>query len=354
MPMGEFRFSCSACHGDILCDTALMGKDIACPICKAVITVPASTTGTTEVSTTAGTPPPFTGYNATTAQRTSRLAIASLVCSLSSLITCIGWLPGIICGHLAKSRLRRNPALKGKGLATAGLVIGYLILISELGSTAFYAWRVSTAMKHGFENARQELATNNFIVVQTQSATVSNESQSAEPAPGNALVASNQPAESTRPAAAVASPQTEPEPAGWTSDISTVNVPAHPVSGKLRGQDFAARTTSLRSGELRIRSESGMQLDIYRLGNSVEGQSYEVRPNDSDNDHPRVRLTWNEGDAVITATFSKGFGMKLQFGEAIHQIVSGKIYLCLPDTSKSFVAGTFELRLPKPRSRQTP
>ena len=39
--------------------------------------------------------------------KTSGLAIASLVSSLSSLVTCVGWLPGIICGHLAKARIRR-------------------------------------------------------------------------------------------------------------------------------------------------------------------------------------------------------------------------------------------------------
>ena len=160
--MSEFKFSCPACSQNISCDTASVGTQIACPNCNATITVPKETAGT--------------------AQRTSGLAIASLVCSLSSFITCVGWLPGIICGHLAKSRLRRNPSLKGSGLATAGLVIGYLFLMSEVGTTAVYVWRVSNAVKHGFENARQNLATNKIIVVQTQSITVSNKSQPPEPA----------------------------------------------------------------------------------------------------------------------------------------------------------------------------
>jgi hypothetical protein len=53
------------------------------------------------------------------------LAIASLI---SSVILGIGWLPGIICGHLARARLRRNPLLDGEKMANAGLAISYVML----------------------------------------------------------------------------------------------------------------------------------------------------------------------------------------------------------------------------------
>ena len=342
--MGEFKFSCPACHGNILCDTALAGKDIACPLCKATITVPDEAAG--DVSTPADNPPVPPNQGAPVVPRTSGLAIASLVCSLLSLLTCIGWLPGIICGHLAKSRIRRNPALKGKGLATAGLVIGYLILISELGSAAFYAWRVSVAVKQGFEGAQQTLATNNFTVVQTPPAT--NEippAQSTQPA---IAVTNNQPAESAQPAAvAITTPQTGPGNSGWTSDLNSVSFPGHPVSGKLHGLGFVLRTASFKNGDLRLKSANGVQLDVYRLGNSIEGRSYEIQSDDDRNDNPRARMSWNENDAAETATFSKGYGMKLQFGYAADRKVSGKIYVCFPDDSKSYVAGTFEVRLPR-------
>jgi hypothetical protein len=88
-------------------------------------------------------------------------------------------------------------------------------------------------------------------------------------------------------------------------------------------------------------------LDIFRLDESIEGQSYKIQSVDNDNTNPHVRITWNEGDVVQTSTFSKGYGLKLQFDQAINRTISGKIYLCLPDASKSYVAGTFKLRLPK-------
>ena len=33
---------------------------------------------------------------------------------------------GIVCGHIALSRIKANPELEGHGLALAGLIIGYV------------------------------------------------------------------------------------------------------------------------------------------------------------------------------------------------------------------------------------
>ncbi|MHC4282176.1 MAG: DUF4190 domain-containing protein [Planctomycetota bacterium] len=57
--------------------------------------------------------------------RTSGLAIASLVFSL---IGPIGSLPAIVCGHIALRKIRKEAAVKGYGLALAGLIIGYAVL----------------------------------------------------------------------------------------------------------------------------------------------------------------------------------------------------------------------------------
>jgi hypothetical protein len=67
--------------------------------------------------------------------RTSPLAIWSLALSILGvvlLLVCIGPLfaiPGIICGHLAHSRIKRSGGiLKGEGLALGGLITGYVSL----------------------------------------------------------------------------------------------------------------------------------------------------------------------------------------------------------------------------------
>ena len=62
------------------------------------------------------------------AQRTSGLAIASLVTAL----LCVPLTP-IILGHTARSGIKKDPQLGGGGLALAGLIIGYIQLVAILG-----------------------------------------------------------------------------------------------------------------------------------------------------------------------------------------------------------------------------
>jgi len=62
-------------------------------------------------------------------QRTSGLAITSLILSCATVILGpFGCIPGIICGHIARSECRKNPNLSGDGMALAGLMIGYIFL----------------------------------------------------------------------------------------------------------------------------------------------------------------------------------------------------------------------------------
>jgi hypothetical protein len=67
-----------------------------------------------------------------TVPRTPAIAIWSLIFAVLS-FTC-GWLftsiPAVICGHIARSKIRRSgDALGGKGIATAGLILGYIALV---------------------------------------------------------------------------------------------------------------------------------------------------------------------------------------------------------------------------------
>jgi len=72
--------------------------------------------------------------------RKKGLAIFSLVLGILSLIV-LGFLaaiPGIITGHMARSKARNNPAVfGGEGIALAGLILSYLGLIASI-ATAWY------------------------------------------------------------------------------------------------------------------------------------------------------------------------------------------------------------------------
>ena len=60
--------------------------------------------------------------------KTEPLALWSFILSLVGLLCCgpVVAIGGIICGHLALSKFNQQPQLQGRGLAMAGLIIGYL------------------------------------------------------------------------------------------------------------------------------------------------------------------------------------------------------------------------------------
>lgn len=70
-------------------------------------------------------------YAGPMAPATSGYAIASLICSLLGFIGVFGFGPilGIIFGHMAIREIdRSNGHLQGRGLAQAGLILGYIAL----------------------------------------------------------------------------------------------------------------------------------------------------------------------------------------------------------------------------------
>ncbi len=65
-------------------------------------------------------------------RQTSSLAIVSLVSGLLgwTLVPLIGSIVAIITGHMARSEIRRAPdRMEGDGLALAGLILGYTMLV---------------------------------------------------------------------------------------------------------------------------------------------------------------------------------------------------------------------------------
>jgi hypothetical protein len=64
-------------------------------------------------------------------RRTNSLAIAALVCGILQNFIPFTGIAAIICGHMAKSQIRRTGE-DGWGLATAGLILGYIGLAFAL------------------------------------------------------------------------------------------------------------------------------------------------------------------------------------------------------------------------------
>lgn len=74
--------------------------------------------------------PPFPGYPASMPLplRTSGLAVVGLACALGGLCTGALAVPAVVLAHLALTRMRHDPFLRGRGMARAALVLGYATL----------------------------------------------------------------------------------------------------------------------------------------------------------------------------------------------------------------------------------
>jgi len=75
--------------------------------------------------------PPSTPMQVPSGPRTSTMAIISLIGSLTgiSVLPILGSLAGIIFGHIAKSEIKKSGGtIGGNGMATAGLIIGYVTI----------------------------------------------------------------------------------------------------------------------------------------------------------------------------------------------------------------------------------
>jgi hypothetical protein len=72
------------------------------------------------------------------APRGSGLAMASLICGLLSFFFFVPAIPAVILGHMARSQTSRDPSLTGRGMGTAGMIIGYVIILGALASGLFF------------------------------------------------------------------------------------------------------------------------------------------------------------------------------------------------------------------------
>ncbi len=147
---------------------------------------------------------------------TSRLAIWSLVCACLSFFCCVFTsIPAIILGHMGLGEIKRNPALQGRGMALAGLVLGYVFTALII----LYAIMVLTLQALGSQ-MRQVFQTINVQVQNSSTADQTNSASDTNSAPSTSSDSSTNSADSTTnappstsPTPATNSPQDSPSPA---------------------------------------------------------------------------------------------------------------------------------------------
>jgi hypothetical protein len=333
--MSDFKFSCPKCGQSILCDTSNAGMQIPCPACQTSLTVPAppppapAPGGKLSINKTAHAhqPPPPAGaaqeapkpaWGAKAAppppKKTSLLAIAALVCSL---LGGIGAIPGIICGHLARTRIARDRSLKGAGLALAGLIISYLSLALIIG---WYGFGAPYLKKMADQKAAQEAEAKRQADEQAKAAK----------------------------AAEIAAAKKR---AGWNLDLSVADFPDRDASGKIHSVNFTVEAALFSGSSVVLQQTNGssriMQLaSLLKPGESFANLSLNIATNDT-NRIPKITLAWRDAGAAKAGNqiFTNGYAMKLEFGSISNGVLPGRIYLSLPDPEQSYVGGNFEIAL---------
>ena len=141
----------------------------------------------------------------------------------------------------------------------------------------------------------------------------------------------------------------------WTNKIAKMKkIPDEEVTGKIDGLDFKLDRASLTHSGLSfvmgpkfrgVFSEASLDIILFLKPNQdVSGQKLivngRIRPGD-----PHIRMgSMRKGDKIPRTESHLDYLLVLEFGEynAGDRIQPGKIYICLPDRGKSFLAGSFE------------
>lgn len=138
----------------------------------------------------------------------------------------------------------------------------------------------------------------------------------------------------------------------WSLDLSNVTIPDGNLMGSLHHQAFEVERATLSGSNLTLRigtrGQIELGLNIYffnRQPEELSGKSAQVKPADST--APRVVMHWHEGGRH-SETYHNGYAMKIEFGPVSGNALPGKLFISLPDDSKSWVAGTFRAEIHRP------
>lgn len=319
------KFSCPNCGQHLDGDSSYVGRTISCPSCnQTFIVAPAVAAVPARPVPIAVRPPALPGT-----ARTSLLAVWSLILSLASLILGpLGFIPGIICGHLAKRTMRRTPTLKGRGLAIAGLVTGYVMLVLFVGSIAFFMYYTAQILKAVEQNAGP--------------------------------MAMNRPAAAS-PVTGISQPAPDVSPAGssqpWTIDPENADIPAQPAQGPIQGRKFVVQNARFEgfdlilvgNGELRLLGKrptgSAGKMNFSFPGQLAQAASYSAATlllNDrAFSERFQVLFKTETGEVNLTP----GAEIRLELRAPVENKCDGGIHLAFGPESRDYLLGRFQAEL---------
>lgn len=141
----------------------------------------------------------------------------------------------------------------------------------------------------------------------------------------------------------------------WSLDLTNVAFPDTVASGSVHGEGFRCERAILQGGNLSLRQGKTNPPDLLlqlrfavRQGEDLAGKVLLVSP-DRPPPLPTVTVQRKEDPQHSgRRAFKSGYALKISFGLPANGRIPGRLFLCLPDAEKSFVAGTFDAELRKP------
>lgn len=319
------KFACPQCGQHLDGEVGYAGRTLNCPACGHSFVVPGATPARHLVAAPAVRRMPQAPSHAAP-PHTSPLAVWSLILSLATVILGpLGCVPGIVCGHLARRAMRRDPNLRGRGLATAGLMVGYALLAIGLVLTAFVAaLTVHTAQQLASTMPPRGVA---------------------RPAAGNALggAGGGIPAEA------------------WKINEREARIPQQPAQGVVAGEIFTVKRARLVGDDLVLSGSASEELPELRLaGRGAAGGSAPLGLREGVRNAARFRVhSLVLGNGHVNSHFAVRYrsarqqldlgeraGLRLVLNQPENSACPASLHLGLGDSDKGYVVGQCRIELP--------
>lgn len=152
--MNNLKFECPHCGQSLDSTIELLGKGVRCPSCRQLVDMPKPVEAVEE--------PAAEAIHPKIHPRTSVAAIWALVLGILSIpcFWCLGIIvaiPAIVCGHMSRANIKKaGGALKGSGMATTGLILGYLAILAAVVYWAVMGPKAVEDMKKAYHMAMEK------------------------------------------------------------------------------------------------------------------------------------------------------------------------------------------------------
>jgi DNA-directed RNA polymerase subunit RPC12/RpoP len=313
--MADMKFTCSHCGQEIECDELWSGHEIQCPTCQKQLTVPPKPDA-----------PPHASL--ASAQRSApKLSIGQSRAELSAA-------PKSVAPQAAalEARLSQAKANQGSGVMK-WVTVGIVVIVLTVGGIVGYPY-IKTALAKRSEAAKPD-------------SSATNQQTAAAAAPDAAAAA---------PATPAPAKELPVLPPLWSLDAEKASIPKSKVNGSISGTNFLASIARLdKVGPtylLRLLQgaatspDMGFMIYMYpNTGESITNHTWTISPDMRGHGVPQIVKLWKPDPRYQARqkSFSTGYAMKLELGEATNGVIAGQIYLAVPpESEQSVIAGMFK------------